>query len=570
MLHVSVFGSMPGKKEMVMRFEYSIVRQDRFIEATRDSGYKGTDSALSELIDNALQARATSVAVEFVAVEEAGAHANKLPRVVEAIIADNGRGMDAETLRRSLRFGDSSRFGDRNGLGRFGMGLPNASVSQARRVEVYSWLRGCKPLYTFIDVDMIASGELLEVPEPHEALIPAPYAHLCTSPSGTLVVWKKCDRLDHDGKMDTLVRSLRPSLGRIFRYFLIADTELTINGTRVGPVDPLYLMPQSRLPGDELATQHGDTLKFEVPVPGKLGQTSMVEVTLSLLPERWQSQFGPGRTREQKEGLRIRNIDGTAGFSIVRANREIDLIHSPYHARHWKDRWYRVEIRFEPELDEVFGVTHTKQHARIVRGSPVFNLMESAIKANVNTLLDTIEHRKPKRVLLGPLPAEELVKRVESFLRPVDGVSDKPAADVKQEISGFVQARIDAGASPEVAENLDRRLSQFPVIIELEQLPGAPIYRTKVVGRTIVVMLNSAHPFYERVYQRLEEQSPVGKTGIDLLLMSLARSEACASDEAREWYDSQRQEWSQNLKKFTTQLPEFEATEPVVEFSIGK
>jgi hypothetical protein len=52
--------------------------------------------------------------------------------------------------------------------------------------------------------------------------------------------------------------------------------------------------------------------------------------------------------------------------------------------------------------------------------------------------------------------------------------------------------------------------------------------------------------------------------------MSLARSEACASDEAREWYDSQRQEWSQNLKKFTTQLPEFEATEPVVEFSIGK
>lgn len=552
-----------------MRFDYSIVRQDRFIEATRDSGYKGTDSALSELIDNSLQARATSVAVEFVAVEEDGAHANKLPRVVQVLIADNGRGMDAETLRRALRFGDSSRFGDRSGLGRFGMGLPNASVSQARRVDVYSWLRGCKPLHTFIDVDMIAKGELVEVPEPREVSVPAPYAHLCTSPSGTLVVWKNCDRLDHDGKMDTLVRTLRPSLGRIFRYFLIGDTELTINGTRVGPVDPLYLMPQARIPGDDLATQHGDTLKFDVPV-GNSGGISTVEVTISLLPERWQSEFGPGKTKEQKEGLKARNIEGTSGYSIVRANREIDLIHSPYHARHWKDRWYRVEIRFEPELDEVFGVTHTKQHARIARGSPIFNQMENAIKANVNTLLDIIEHRKPKKTTTGPLPAEEMVKRVEPFLKPVEGVADKSATEVRQEITVFVKERIAAGASPEVAENLDRRLSQFPVIVELEQLPGAPIYRVKVVGRTIVVMLNTAHPFYERVYQRLEEQSPVGKSGVDLLLMSLARSEVSGSEEAREWYDSQRQDWSQNLKRFTAQLPEFEASEPVVEVVAGK
>jgi len=537
-----------------MKFDYSIVRQDWFIEATRDSGYKGTDSALSELIDNSIQAKAKSVAVEFITVEEEsdGPGRPKMPRVMEVLVADNGRGMDAETLRRSLRFGDSSRFGDRSGLGRFGMGLPNASVSQARRVEVYSWLRGCKPFHTFIDVDMIGKGELSEVPEPRETAIPAPYAHLCTSASGTLVVWKDCDRLGHDRKLDTLVRTLSFSLRRMFRYYLIQDFQLTIDGKRVGPMDPLYLMPQARIPDDELATKHGDTLKFDVAIPDKPGQTSPVEVTISLLPERWQSQFGPGKTKEQKEGLKARNIDSTSGYSIVRANREIDLIHSPYHARHWKDRWYRVEIRFEPELDEVFGVTHTKQHARIARGSPVFNQMESAIKANVNTLLGTIEHRKPKKATTGPLPAEELVKRVEPLLKPVEGSGDKQA------IAVFVQERIAAGASQEVAENLNRRLSEFPVIIELEDLPGAPFYRTKTVGDAIVVMLNTSHPFYERVYQRLEEQSPVGKTGIDLLLMSLARSEESGSDEAREWYDAQRQEWSQNLKRFTSQLPEYE------------
>lgn len=537
-----------------MKFDYSIVRQDRFIEATRDSGYKSTDSALSELIDNSIQAMAKSVAIEFIAMEEEsdGPGRPKKPRVMQVLVADNGRGMDAETLRCSLRFGDSSRFGDRTGLGRFGMGLPNASVSQACRVEVYSWLRGCKPLHTYIDVDMIASKELSEIPEPVEAEIPAPYAHLCTSASGTLVVWKNCDRLDHDGKLDTLVRSLRSALGRMFRYYLIQDFQLTIDGKRVRPMDPLYLMPQARIPEDELATKHGDTLKFDVPVPGKPGQTSTVEVTISLLPERWQRELGPGKTKEQKEGMKARNIEGTTGYSIIRANREIDLIHSPYHARHWKDRWYRVEIRFEPELDEVFGVTHTKQYARIAHGSPVFNQMESAIKANVNTLLGTIEHRRPKKTTTGPLPAEELVKRVNPFLKPLEGSGDKQA------VAGFVQERIAAGASQEVAENLNHRLSEFPVIIELEDLPGAPFYRTKTVGDAIVVMLNTSHPFYERVYQCLEEQSPVGKTGIDLLLMSLARSEESGSDEAREWYDAQRQDWSQNLKLFTSQLPEYE------------
>ncbi|HEV2969896.1 MAG TPA: ATP-binding protein [Pirellulales bacterium] len=543
-----------------MASDYSIVRQDRFIEATRDSGYKGTDSALSELIDNSIQAGATAVTINMLTAEPepTGIGRPAMPRVVEVAIGDNGRGMSVETLRRALRFGDSSRFNDRTSLGRFGMGLPNASVSQCTRVEVYSWRRGCKPIWTYVDVDEISKGKMTEVPEPREAAIPPAYAALFDSPSGTVVIWKKPDRLDHDQRCETLIRHLRPSLGRIFRYFLIQDFELTINGAQIGPFDPLYLLPQARLDGDLLATKHGDTLTFDVPIPGQPGQISAVEVTISLLPEEWQVRFGPGKTKDQKEALRLRQIETTAGFSVVRANREIDLIHSPYHARHWKDRWYRVEIRFEPELDEVFGVTHTKQHARIVRGSPLFNQMETAIKANVNTLLDIIEHRKPTRRLADPTPAEELVKRIEPRLKPLEGIEDKPSGKIRDEINAFIQERVAAGATGDVADQLDRRLSQFPVIVELEQLPGAPVYRIKVVGRTIVVMLNTAHPFYERVYQRLEEQSNVGKTGVDLLLMSLARSEVGGSDEAREWYDAQRQNWSQNLKLFTLQLPEFE------------
>ena len=54
--------------------------------------------------------------------------------------------MDAETLTEALRFGGTTSFNSRKGLGRFGMGLPNASLSQARRVDVYTWQQGEPPI----------------------------------------------------------------------------------------------------------------------------------------------------------------------------------------------------------------------------------------------------------------------------------------------------------------------------------------------------------------------------------------------------------------------------------------
>ena len=45
--------------------DYSIIELDHFIEATRSLGYKGTASALAELIDNAFEANATSVDVRL-------------------------------------------------------------------------------------------------------------------------------------------------------------------------------------------------------------------------------------------------------------------------------------------------------------------------------------------------------------------------------------------------------------------------------------------------------------------------------------------------------------------------
>ena len=107
--------------------KYPIVLNQTFIEATRETGYRSTAAAVAELVDNSVQAGAKNIRVFVRDTDGEGAGG------IELSVLDDGFGMDAKTLRRALQFGGSMRFDDRTGFGRFGMGLPNASVSQARR-----------------------------------------------------------------------------------------------------------------------------------------------------------------------------------------------------------------------------------------------------------------------------------------------------------------------------------------------------------------------------------------------------------------------------------------------------
>lgn len=552
-------GFTAGARKRFVMSSFSIVRQDQFIHATRDSGYKGTDSALSELIDNSVQANATRVRIRIVGEQEesTGLGRRKMARVSQVVVCDNGRGMDKLTLRKAMRFGDGTRFNDRAGIGRFGMGLPNASVSQCRRFEVYTWQDDCIPLCTYVDVDEVAENSLEEVPEPVPCEIPVEYRDLAGSPSGTLIVWSKCDRIDHDGKVETLERSLRHDLGRMFRYFLAGDLELTINGQQVKPFDPMFLLAQARFADDLLATQHGDKVEFDVRLPGAIGQTSKVEVVFSLLPESWQTE-----SKGDKDSRKSRYIDATAGFSIVRHGREIDLIKSPYHAKHWTDSWYRVEIRFEPELDEIFGVTHTKQHARISTGSALYEQLKPLVTANIATMKDMIVARGKRAHLNKTIQAEEMAKRFESRLKPLEEIERKPEEVAADEIRNYLSQQAAAKSlSTDDISLLEERLENFPIIMEFEALPGAPFYRTKVVGCSVVISLNTEHAFYEKVYRRIQAESPIAKTGIDLMLMSIARSEIQGSRACRDWYAEQKHEWSQNLRILLGQIEEIDPAE---------
>src|SRR5207248_6437428 len=103
---------------------------------------------------------------------------------------------------------------------------------------------------SYLNVDEIAGGVMTEVPERRPATLPD-WAGKVKSESGTLVVWTRCDRLDHR-RVSTIARKLAPPIGRIFRYFLWDGVDILINGVKVQPIDPLFLRAGSPEPGGQL------------------------------------------------------------------------------------------------------------------------------------------------------------------------------------------------------------------------------------------------------------------------------------------------------------------------------
>jgi len=504
----------------------SIVALDKFILSTRDSGYKSTSSAVAELVDNALQAGARTVRIS---VEATDAMSGSDTRIQ---VADDGVGMDRATLVQAMRFGGSGRYDDRSGLGRFGMGLPNASLGQARRVSVYTWQSGASVLTTYLDVDEIAVGEAEQVPEPVRHRTVADI-HRIDPTHGTTVVWERCDRLDNR-RPSTLVRRLSSSLGRTFRDFLIQGIKIEINGNLVKPVDPLYLKRKAVHSG---ARQFQSTWTCEVYAnpQDETSAVGKVEVIFSELPvDAWFDL-----SNDQKRDLGISN---GAGVSIMRAGREVDYgwFFMGAKRRENYDDWWRCEVRFDPILDEAFGITHTKQQIRPkdYLTDALTGFMETTAKALNARVRDTFAAMKSEK---AADTAEQIAISRDSRMTPLPPSREaaKPAG-LKSLVERSPMLR-------RIAESGMNGATTYHILED--ELASSVFLEPMRLGNAIVGVINPRHQFYRQVYgpiisgRELDPQQVAN--GIRLMVLAAARADASFTQPAeREILEAFRAAWS--------------------------
>jgi len=201
------------------RFDF--VSTKLVVQAMRDNGYKNSAYAISELIGNSIQAGAKSVELLFVEQEKQSGQ-RRVKGISQVAVLDNGIGMDSDNLKMALQIGNGTLINDRSGMGRFGMGLPSASISQCRRLEVWSWQTGIENAwYTYLDIDEIEDGKLTEVPVPLAKSVPGDWRSLGQSfgTSGTLVVWSNLDRCTWR-TANAFVHNSEPLIGRMYRKFI--------------------------------------------------------------------------------------------------------------------------------------------------------------------------------------------------------------------------------------------------------------------------------------------------------------------------------------------------------------
>jgi len=508
----------------------SIIAVDRFIQSTRDSGYKSTSSAISELVDNSIQAGAKKISINIAATD------NDQQHPIRITVEDDGCGMSPELLRQALRFGGSSRFNDRRGFGRYGMGLPNASLSQAKRVEVYSWQQSRKGYSTYLDVDEISSSRLNEVPVPTAIEVPNRIQKKSHS-SGTIVVWESCDRLDHR-RISTLERKISRVLGQTYRYFLWRGLQISVNEAVVRAVDPLFLKKEAVICGGSLFQEPEVIEVYCDPENPKFG-SGRVTVTFTELPvAEWHD-----RTNEEKRKIGVTN---GAGVSIVRGFREVDFgwFFMGAKRRENYDDWWRCEIKFDPVLDEVFGITHTKQQIRPREHliEAIQPLVEAGAKALNLRIRQAHGHVKTAKSVAG---AEAIAESQEIRLKPIPRGS--VLARDKSRIEGLSRRN---SAVRTMQKNDTSNLVKYRLIEDDGR--GAVFFHPVIGKNTVFGVLNPKHRFFTILYQPLMElaQSPDAgfARAVQLLLLSAARAEAMftRSDEhvAIERF---RREWSEVL-----------------------
>lgn len=541
-------------------FDVGLVVGNAFVESIRDLGYRSTGTAANELIDNAAQAGAENIHVAFGFPDN-----SRKPNAIAII--DDGIGMVSEMTRASLLWGGTDRHDSRDLFGRFGYGLPSASVSQGRRVEVYSRTKKDDFRRAHLDLNEIRDGENLvngkvSIAKPIISDLPAFVEEYADEhfPGGldkvrTVVVWSMLDRASKK-RAPELENHLLETFGVTYRNHL-RGMSIAVNGTQVEPLDPLFITEGSRFYDvDHERAEAIEPQSFEVKDRDSQDILGTVTARFSVMPPTFARKDKAREVGRRNGNQRWPIIRDHNGLIVLRAGRQIDVVTRglPRVFVNY-DRYIGLEVDFPPTLDEYFGVTTHKQ--QITLSDRILQMLEE------NGIWKTFDQlRKRAKELRADMTAEYDGPPSEEDERPSEVAMaeavqlDPPVAESERRsereektreeaVKELVKKGVPKAEAERVIESVEK---ERPFRVEVEKNPEGPFYRVDFKGGQVVLLINSAHRFYTDVYAAI--QGPDGariRQALEVLLFVLGKSEIDASDDRELFYQSERQEWSRRL-----------------------
>ena len=593
----------------VINAKRDLIPTELAITALRDSGYKNTAYAVAELLDNAIQAGASKV--DLICVEALNRNLERARmQIFQIAVLDNGTGMNADQLEVALQFGNGDHLNDTTGMGKFGMGLPNSSISQAKKVEVWSWQDGQDPVYSLIDIDNLGDGT---VPVPVRKEIPEVFKQASENfaESGTLVVWSNLDRCLWKTAAAIMDNS-ESLIGRMYRKF-IASQKVVINLSAIDKAnpqvrtmsreakanDPMYLIVPSNTPSPydtkAMFNKFGERdSEFKIAFGG---QEHTVRIRYSIVSDEIRNNVAQAGSKDYGQHA-AKNV----GVSILREGRELTLDQNLVISHDTRERWWGVEVEFPASLDKVFGVTNNKQEARnfdavakvfsnmgtaeqnsFVRdqaqrnedlepSGPLFAVVQH-VNSQIETMRTQIKVKKVSRA--GPgrhgggtpedIGTGVIIKRSGGGHRgksddDFDNFDDKDRKKIlKKEL-------VKDGVSPNDADEIAKDIiaSGRRIIFHEKDLEGNAFFTVRSVAGEIYITINSEHNAFKNLLgvldgsqpedtsiEGLKERLNLASDGLRLLLIAWARYEdEQPSDELRRQVADIRSDWGRVAADF--------------------
>jgi hypothetical protein len=561
------------------------------VQSLRDVGYNTTTSALCEHVDNAIEADATEIRIFFRQFGRKGAYETDI------LVYDNGKGMPANVLKVATSFGGSMSYGNRKGIGRFGMGMKTAALSMSPVIELYSWQEPRAFYNMILDTNEIGRdrSNLVSLPEPtFSSTLPVPVTEVFTramgfpkdaseqrifappetdlyeklGSHGTIVFMPDCDRLTYAADRK-LVEDCVKEIARVYRRQISKGMRLYVNNRLTQAVDPTYSMPSARhttVEGLGVKTSRLVVPKtVQIPLSDTTAETAPVHIKVYALPiEDWSKL----PRKVQSNALHL--FDGQV-VSILRNDREV---HAGYLqgvvAKHGETHWLRVEIDFSGELDEAFGVASNKQGVR--PKSYVSDLIASAIEGDIKTVRQEIRRVQAKNATekAGAKQSTSEARATETDAFQPQRFDAPLSPDEQQQMEANLRGlAVGLKRDGETDEEAYQRVLSSRYLITFRDDEYWPFYHVECKFGRVILTINTAHAFFTHLYKPLidleikeavegeplaDQSVPASKgpiLALELLLLSMARAQSMMSldnPDVGNTFETFRRSWSDTYR----------------------